>query len=214
VLVYFGTGQYLQSGDIGTASGNQVQSFYAVWDKGGAVTTIDRDQLQAQTIDSKTTEFGMEVRETSKNPVAWDTQFGWYMDLDQAVGERVVSQALLRYGRVIFLTVIPSTDTCDAGGVSWLMEVDAMQGGQTDVSSFDFNNDGLFDDADKLASGETASGVKTTVGITKPPAWFTGEDGKDFKVMTGTSGNLQSLGNKGGVATPGTLRRTYWQQIQ
>jgi hypothetical protein len=60
--------------------------------------------------------------------------------------------------------------------------------------------------------------VKTTVGITKPPAWFTGSDGKDFKVMTGTTGGIQSLGNKGGGGgnplTGGSLRRTYWRQIQ
>ena len=73
-----------------------------------------------------------------------------------------------------------------------------------------------------------ASGIKTTVGITKPPAWFTGSGGKDFKVMTGTTGGIQSLGNKsgstqkdededeeeGGGGGGGSLRRTYWMQIQ
>jgi hypothetical protein len=64
-----------------------------------------------------------------------------------------------------------------------------------------------------------ATGVRTTVGITKPPAWFTGQDGKDFKVMTGTTGGIQSLGNKGGDDDEDPIggsspRRTYWRQIQ
>lgn len=213
VLVYFGTGQYLEASDPLVT---EVQSFYGIWDNGSAITTTDRSELQEQTIVATTTEFGAELRETSTNTVDWATKFGWYMDLDQPspAGERVVTQALLRYGRVIFLTVIPSTDTCNAGGVSWLMELDAVTGAQTGTSSFDFNNDGSFDSDDNLASGATASGVQTTVGITKPPAWFTGPDGKDYKVMTGTTGSIQSLGNQGAPPTPGTLRRTYWLQIQ
>lgn len=235
VLVYFGTGQYLQSSDVANTN---VQTFYGIWDNGAAITTTDRSELQAQTIVQQTTEtFTLddmgtdttsdditqtnEFRETSANTVDWDTKLGWYMDLNEAssTGERVVTQALLYYGRVIFLTVIPSTDTCNAGGESWLMELDAVTGSQTATSSFDFNDDGSFDDGDTLASGGVASGVKTTVGITKPPAWFTGSDGKDYKVMTGTTGGIQSLGNKGdpsggGGGGAGTLRRTYWLQIQ
>jgi type IV pilus assembly protein PilY1 len=100
-----------------------------------------------------------------------------------------------------------------------LMELDAMTGAKTTDSSFDFNNDGAFDSGDYLSSGAVASGIKTTVGITKPPAWFTGDSGKDYKVMTGTTGGIQSLGNKGAPPTPpggggGILRRTYWLQIQ
>lgn len=215
VMVYFGTGQYLQSVDV---MNTNVQTFYGIRDNGTAILTTDRSELQQQTIDAQTTEFGVEVRQTSDNSVDWVARQGWYMDLDHPtpVGERVVTQALLRYGRVIFLTLIPSADACRAGGESWLMELDAITGGRTATSSFDFNNDDQFDSDDELASGEVASGVKTSVGITKPPAWFKGEDGKDFKVMTGTTGGIQSLGNKGEDVPPGdnSLRRTYWRQIQ
>lgn len=215
VLVYFGTGQYLQSLD---PLDTKVQTFYGIWDNGSAITTNDRSELQVQIITAKTTEFGADLRETSANSVDWTSKRGWYMDLDQPSpnGERVVTQALLRYDRVIFLTLIPSTDECVPGGESWLMELDAVTGGRTTTPNFDFNNDGNFDSSDYVASGEPPSGIKTTVGITKPPAWFTGTDGKDFKVMTGTTGGIQSLGNRGGGGTPGvpSLRRTYWLQIQ
>lgn len=234
VLVYFGTGQYLEASDPLVT---KVQSFYGIWDNGSPVTTTDRSELQVQSITNQTVQsFTLddkgtvstsddvvqtnELRETSANSVDWGVKRGWYLDMNypSAQGERIVTQALLRYGRVIFLTVIPSTDTCQAGGDSWLMELDAVTGSQTSSSSFDFNNDGQFDSGDFLTSGATASGVKTTVGITKPPAWFTGLDGKDYKVMTGTTGGIQSLGNKGEPPLfpggGGTLRRTYWLQIQ
>jgi type IV pilus assembly protein PilY1 len=111
------------------------------------------------------------------------------------------------------------------------MELDAVTGAKTTGSSFDFNNDGAFDGGDNLASGAVASGVKTTVGITKPPAWFTpsnsGSGGgsgttgtaTDFKVMTGTTGGIETVNNKGaqgggGGGGGGVLRRVYWLQIQ
>ncbi len=224
VMVYFGTGQYLEGDDV---SDKTVQSFYGIWDSGSAIATTDRSALQQQTISATTKEFGREVRETSANTVDWTSKRGWYMDFDvtDSAGERVVTQALLRYDRVIFLTLIPSTEVCNPDGESWLMELDALTGSRTAVSSFDFSGDpsggfdGSFDSADLLASGATASGIKTTVGITKTPAWFTGDSGKDYKVLTGTTGGIESVGNKGGGSPPppggvGTLRRTYWLQIQ
>ena len=43
-------------------------------------------------------------------------------------GERVVSLPILRNGRVIFPTLIPSPNPCEFGGSSWLMELDAVSG--------------------------------------------------------------------------------------
>lgn len=216
VMVYFGTGKYLQNVDVSDAS---IQSFYGIWDNGSAIATTDRSDLQQQSIVTTVGAFGATLRTTSGNSLDWDVKRGWYMDFTVALepGERVVTQALLRYDRVIFLTLIPSSVECQPGGSSWLMELDALTGSKTVDSSFDFNNDGKFD-SDDYASGSVVSGYKSTVGITKPPAWFTGTDGKDFKVMTGTSGGIESLGNKGGPPTPppgsGVFRRTYWIQIQ
>lgn len=228
-MVYFGTGIYLGTADIPDA---KEQSFYGIWDNGTAILTTDRSELQEQSILAKTTEFSTEVRETTTTVVTYPAKRGWYMDFDtpSPLGERIVTQALLRYGRVIFLTLIPSTEPCEPGGASWLMELDALTGAATATSNFDFNNDNLFDAKDNLASGGTAAGIKTTVGITKPPAWFVGADGKDYKVMTGTTGGIQSTGNNPGapVIPPcdplvdplcgggggGVAPRIYWRQIQ
>ncbi len=237
VLVEFGTGQYLEATDLMSPKFQQVQSFYAIWDHGSPITTTDRSELQQQSITdqashtftsnngtpddtSDDTTQTYAARITTRASVDWSTKKGWYMDLSEpsSTGERVVTQPIVKYGRVIFLTVVPSNDVCRAGGLSWLMELDAVTGAATTGSSFDFNNDGKFDSSDLLASGDVASGIMTSVGITKPPAWFTGSEGKDYKVMTGTTGGIQSVGNKGapppGPAGAGVLRRTYWMQIQ
>ncbi|OYW64502.1 MAG: hypothetical protein B7Z32_07185 [Hydrogenophilales bacterium 12-64-13] len=219
-MVYFGTGQYLQSDDV---TDGTVQSFYGIWDKGAAITTTNRSELQQQSIEDTLSAFGEELRQTSNASVDWTVKLGWYMDFSTASGERIVSQALLRHDRVIFLTLIPSTSVCEPGGESWLMELDALTGSRTLVSSFDFSgedgsSDGSFDGSDLLASGATASGIKTSVGISRTATWFTGKNGKDLKVLTGTTGGIQSIDNKGGESdddpTDGTFRRTYWLQIQ
>ena len=217
-LIYFGTGQYLTSFDL---TNTQVQSFYAIWDKGTA-GTITRSQLQAQTILAETTEFGFDARETSRNTVDWGGgKMGWYLDLispsGTLLGERVVSTSLVIYDRVVFSTLLPSSDPCQPGGTSWVMELSAMTGGGTTDSVFDLNNDDTFDSNDNLASGVAASGVKSSVGITKVPVWLedVSSTGKAYKELSGTSGNIMTLKNKSSATAggSGTVTRVYWQQI-
>jgi type IV pilus assembly protein PilY1 len=236
-LVYFGTGQYLQYVDV---NNKQEQSFYAIWDNGTAVATTDRSQLQQQSIDlemaktyvvddkgtpdtSDDVTATYSLRGTTSNTVDYATKRGWYMDLvppSGPAGERVISTPLLKYGRVIFVTLIPDAgDPCKPGGDSWLMELDAISGAAPTSSVFDFNNDGQFDSYDNLAGGG-ASGVKSTVGITKTPIWLDKDAGTGFKEMSGSSGEIMSLKNKGGGPPPGpgpgggTFKRIYWMQIQ
>ncbi len=239
VLVYFGTGIYLANTDV---SNTNVQSFYAIWDKPSATTTVARSSLVQQTITEEITAgttktispcvddpaipgnecvvtFNYDIRGTSKNTVDYTSQLGWYMDLvplnNSAAGERVISAALLKYDRIIFLTAIPSNNPCLPGGSSWLMEIDASTGGATSVSSFDFNNDDKFDGKDTLPSGNTGSGVKTTNGMVKATAWLDKEgSGVAFKEMSGTDSNIMTLKNKGEIVGVGKVNRLYWMQIQ
>ena len=228
-MVYFGTGLYLGASDILDV---KEQSFYGIWDDGTPIATTNRSELQQQSIVAKTTQFNVEVRETTSTTVTYPGVRGWYMDFNHPtlVGERVVTQPLLKHGRVIFLTLIPSTAACVPGGESWLMELEALTGAALAGSNFDFNSDGKFDADDLLVSGKAAAGIKTSVGITKPPAWFSGQapsgggPGVDAKIMTGTTGGIQSTANRGpdnpppsppGCPTcPPGAPRIYWQQIQ
>jgi type IV pilus assembly protein PilY1 len=215
VMVYFGSGQYLNSTDIDNTA---VQTFYAVWDN-GAPGTVTRSQLRSQTIDAETRQFGYDLRQTSNNTVDYATQRGWFVDLQLAGsganGERVIAPALLRYDRVIFMTTIPSRDVCVAGGSSWLMELDAYNGARGAPSFFDLNLDGAYTAADLLASGNAASGVKSPIGIARTPVWL--EQGRSsetaFKQLSGSTGGTFALRNRK-PAILGSVRRVFWQQIQ
>lgn len=219
VMVLFGTGRYLTDTD---PQGADVQSFYGVLDN-GTTSTVTRSQLRVQSITAETNQFGYTLRETSANTVDWATQRGWYMDLvgpgvaaTGPGGERIVSNPIVRYDRVIFVTTIPSTDVCEPGGTGWLMEVDYLTGSRTTVSAFDFNRDNLFNAGDLLASGNTASGVRSTEGILKTPAWLEQEPTSPvaIKQMSGSSGGIFVVANRKPANVGGTLRRIYWQQIR
>ncbi|MDD3937836.1 PilC/PilY family type IV pilus protein [Rhodoferax sp.] len=218
VMVYFGTGRYLQNSDI---NNTDVQSFYAIWDNGVAETLL-RSNLQMQSITAEVDEFGYQLRETSDTAVDWVNQRGWYMDLigpgvaaGGPGGERVIANSLIRYDRIIFVTAKPSTDPCVPGGSSWLMELDALTGARTSDSAFDLNNDDKFNADDLLRSGKTSSGVKSPVGMIKTPTWLeqSGSSQLAMKQMSGTSGNIFTLKNRKPV-TSGMVRRIFWQQLR
>ena len=230
-MVYFGTGRYLTSTDPADMT---VQSFYGIWDNpsltpSGSTPSVSRSSLQQQyiTVDASvagTQEYGFYNRETTSNPVNYATQNGWFMDLlpytvsgtsytaGTPQGERVRSIPLLKYNRVIFVTLIPSLDPCKPGGESWLMELNAQDGNATAVSSFDFNNDNKFNNDDLLQSGHVSSGIMlTSVGIATSPTWLEKNATSAIKVITGSKGTTISIGNKGGSGVSG--QQIYWQQI-
>lgn len=228
-LVYFGTGRYLASGDQNVMD---METFYSIWDKPGAVATVTKSQLQAQTILAEVTFGSNQTRATSANAVDYSAQRGWYMDLLQPttptlIGERVVTQPLLRNGNVIFTTLIPSTDPCVPGGTGWLMELNAQTGARPDSSQLELNNDGLFDASDYVTidiggvpTKVVVTGLKSTVGIIKVPAVVDVGTGKEYKFLSGTSGGVQSVTEKGSTTTPlpsgvtpATGSRTSWKEL-
>jgi type IV pilus assembly protein PilY1 len=236
-LILFGTGKYFESGDNLVSADPPVQSFYGIWDDGTRIATTDRSELQEQQIvyEDEWDFIGPEGTETwpirlvSKNSVDYVTspvKRGWFMDLvtptytseppdfmnDSPVnikkGERVVSAPLIRSGRVIFTTIIPSSDPCAAGGSSWLMEVDALTGGRLGHSVFDLNLDKLFDDGDWV-HGFPVSGLQPNVGMIKTPAVISAGE-IEYKFAGGSSGAIQTIVEKGGE----NLGRQSWRQLR
>lgn len=216
VMLFFGTGRYFVSGDNATTP---VESLYGVWDDKPSSAPYGRTDLQQQTI----TYQGTDYRIVSQNAVTYSgggAKKGWYLDLippgGSAQGERSVTTPLLRHGRVIFTTIIPSTDVCSAGGSSWLMEINQSTGGRLDYSVFDLNNDNLFTGSDMRSDGSVdryVSGKKGNVGITKAPAWLSAGE-RAYKIQSGTdtsgaTGGVQVTKNKGGATRP----RTGWRQL-
>jgi type IV pilus assembly protein PilY1 len=145
-MVYFGTGQYIASGDTSSTS---TQTFYGIWDKG--TKEILRADLTPQTI----TTTG-DTRTLSSTAVNYTTKNGWYIDLDStnaATGERVAVDSLIRDDEVHFNTLIPSSTVCGYGGSSWLMRVNRDTGGDTTTPPFDTNGDGVFTGTDAHIGG-------------------------------------------------------------
>ena len=227
-MIYFGTGKFFEKDDNIVPANPPVNSFYGIRDNGAAITATDRSTLQAQAITGEPTVNGTKYRLTEQNPVNWSTQDGWYMDLvspvDGKQGERVVSTPLLRNGRIIFATMIPSPSPCDYGGTSWLMELDAMTGGRLDYTPYDVNGDKTFDSSDYVtttdSNGQTqtiaVSGQGTSQGIFKTPkVVLVPEDSQrkdEVKPITLSDGEIKLLPENQGTNV--VWGRRSWQQLQ
>jgi type IV pilus assembly protein PilY1 len=221
--VLFGTGKFLEDPTDKQLSPRREQSFYGIYDPntGAASDAFNgRGSLAAQTIDSEQTVTvggnSFLLRVTSNS--APGTR-GWFMDLvspgDNFQGERVVSNPLLRNGRVIFTTVIPDQDPCGFGGRSWLMELDSVTGQRLAEAPFDLNRDGKFDENDFVPGTPPVppSGMNSgEVGITPEPGVLTDPvHGIEYKYTPGTSGNIQVVGENPGA---GNVGRQSWRQIR
>jgi len=224
LMVYFGTGKYFETTDNTVGTNPQMQSFYGVWDKpvsgnslnGWEITDAKAESLLRQRITDETNDY----RVFSKTVVDWSAKRGWFMDLGSpgtgtatiAAGERAVSLPLLRAGRIIFTTVIPSSDPCLAGGTSWLMELDAFTGGNLNYAVLDINGDGEFNSADKIvcAAGQCdPGGLKSREGIIKTPGIVSAGD-TEYKYSGGSSGNVLVITEKGSVKEG----RMSWRQLR
>lgn len=219
-LIFFGTGKFFETGDNLT---NTVQSLYGIWDKddgnSACVSSSDsciyptnRSTLQQQTILAATSANGNNWRVVSNNSIDWNSKRGWYIDLIS--GERSVSVPLLRHGRAIFTTIIPSTDICSGGGTSWIMEVDMRSGGRISDSVFDVNKDAKFDTSDNLTVAGIGtvpvSGIQSKVGIINTPSVISAGS-IEYKYAAGSSGGIMDIPEKGSESAGG---RQSWRQLR
>lgn len=236
-MVYFGTGRYLTTTDPNPPY--SVNTFYAVWDWqtkqtvnaninpsagpiAGSVTTRNSALLQQQTTLATVTVGGIDFRVTSDNSVNWSTQRGWYWDFPNSAstGERMVVAPIIRNGKAIITTLVPSTMSCDAGGTGWLTDLDALSGSRLSESPFDVNQDNSFTAADLVtvviggvSRQVTVSSRRSQVGITPLPTVIAGGPGKEYKVTSGSTGGRESiLENPGGAQGASVIRRA-WREI-
>ncbi len=211
VIVLFGTGRYIETTDVSTTS---VQSLYGIRDSGTVIA--GRADLVQQTVIDTETVGGKQYRAVSANAVNWASRRGWYVDLPSS-GERVVVDPILRNGRLIVPTTVPSTDPCAVGGYSWLMELDYLTGGRLNVAAFDVNADGTVTDAlDSVnfasAGSQQASGVRLdAIGSTPSVVRGFGDDGSlENKYLNQSTGGIARVLESG---QPLSNRRTSWRQI-
>ena len=189
------------------------------------------------TNDDGSTDTTITARISTNNAIVWHTgngnptgspittHLGWRMDLlntqlgtnSNNLGERQVSDSILRNGRIIFTTLIPSNDPCTFGGTGVLMELDAADGSRLDESPFDFTGDKQFDPDDHINSsgggGITelpASGKVSEVGIITSPTILSDKD-VEFKFASGSTGGIDSTTENPG---PGATGRQSWKQLR
>jgi type IV pilus assembly protein PilY1 len=217
-VVYFGTGKYLEVSD-NTPVGATTQTFYGVWDNPTAqeqsTSPLTRSTLLQQTVLLESPVNGQQTRVTSNNTINWSTQSGWFIDLP-AAGERQVSDPVLRNGRVIFTTLVPTSEICNFGGTSWLMELDVRGGSRLDESAFDLNNDQKFDESDYVTitvAGNNekvpVSGISSSEGILPTPSVL--HAGKvEYKYSSGSSGGIFVTTENPGRFTRG---RQSWRHL-
>lgn len=227
VLVMFGTGQYIASGDASTTS---VQSVYGVWDNendgvdGEGEKT--RAELLEQTIDFQGTISNLDIRVVSDNSISWtggSAKEGWYLDLVyddgdsntiDELGERVVTTPVLRGKTLFFNTTIASPNPCSAGGSGWLMSLDYSNGGRPDNSIFDIDGDYSVNESDLVTYGNVrdvvAGGQRFRQGMPASPAFL---GNKQYTPgTTTTSGDeieVRTVEELGGAKTG----RLSWQQL-
>jgi len=219
VLVVFGTGSYIDTGDTSTT---QVQTMYGIWDKldDNTIDSTDRTNLQVQTVNTTivtgtstvslsggtSVDKDHDYRTISTNLVDWVSVKGWYMNLPDT-GERIAFNPQVLGGNLLkFSSVIPSADVCESGGTSWDYYVDALTGRRLSWSVFsefaalqDFGGTSAY-----------ASARKSAIGITPPGTVLTEGQGRGTVFEGGSTGEMDYYKANLGQATAG---RISWREI-
>lgn len=179
IWVFFGTGQYLNTNDLGN---KQVQSWYGIKDNG------TNDKLRSSLLERKilaeqevTTAGGTQTARVIQEGTREDliNKQGWYIDLYRlvnnkptALGERMITQNQFQGSALISNTRIPdATDPCAPSGVGMIMSINPFTGARLSDAYFDINNDGLINNADLITINgvpTVASGIGFETGFSNP----------------------------------------------
>ncbi|TDV42072.1 type IV pilus assembly protein PilY1 [Pseudomonas helmanticensis] len=201
--VFVGTGKFNETAD---KTNKDLQAFYSVWDADGGSGQLTVSSLQPQAITGSFSGSSGQFLTTTQNDTTYPAEKGWYLPLvynNVLTGERVINQASIVLGRIVFTTAsVDTTDPCASFGTGKLVELDAFSGKMLNYAVLDTSSDGLVDSNDSISSG-----VIFTGGI--PTLNFVSSDGKR-KGTTDTSGTITIIVEKGG----GGSRRIMWRQIQ
>ena len=224
-MVYVGTGRYIDNGDKSPPA-SPTQTFYGIWDKGVASTTVPvaRADLLPQTITTSSP-----TRSITSTAIAWRVSgsiacaadgtgqcLGWRVDLP-AVGEMSVTNPVLlttdvvTMPRIIFTTLVPNTSACSAGGTGWLMELNPINGGSLSAPFVDTNGDGVID-----ASDGTPAGIDLGIGLISEPVIISDPANQQIdKALSGSTGAVKLVKQTGLIpTTPPPNGRKSWRQLR
>jgi type IV pilus assembly protein PilY1 len=207
LMVYFGTGQYIATGDVSNIDN---QSFYGIHDTGSTVLQTALVEQKFLTAESPTT------RLLTQNGVDYNSKAGWFINLTQEAGERVIVDAFELEGLIFFNTMTPSDIPCSGGGSSWLMSVDKKTGGTPTISAFDFDRNGSITSTDGYAAG-----IKFEYGIASKTTVLKTNTDVNYGYTSGTGANGSNLDGDlpvtkevlPGSLAPATGERQSWIQL-
>lgn len=248
LVVLFGTGRFIQTGD-NSRVGQQTQTFYGIFADpiNESVTpaqltasspNASRGELLEQVVEREVTlPDGQSGRVTSQNeinfsPAAGVVHKGWYIDLyntnvgsvdDTAaaaglnLGERQISRPILRFGRVVFTTIVPSDDLCVPDGSGWLMEIDARTGARPKRPVLDITEDLMVDNDDIFDEGDpddpdddvNISGIGSPDGMLSTPAVLSVNPDLEIKYSVRSNNTTAVIGE----AAAGRAGRITWREI-
>ncbi|MEH6688554.1 MAG: PilC/PilY family type IV pilus protein [Halopseudomonas sabulinigri] len=214
-LLLFGTGQFLQPGDLTNTS---TQAFYAVLDTAnppnGGLTPA---HLQKQSVLGEQTDAasGRTIRLASATPVDWTRQYGWQMSLPDK-GEKVSRAARIKDSRVLFSSgsiIGENTDPCVTQAGGWLMSLALDSGAMLPVATMDSNADGRVSSLDKPAAG-----IRLDIGLPGELSALDVPIGADSEAQTDCSPEIYLLqGSAGPTAVQGQahcrFQRILWRQL-
>jgi type IV pilus assembly protein PilY1 len=222
MMVYFGTGKFIEGPAIDTAS-TAVQSIYGIWDmagRTGPATLANKSELESQTITSATTVEGVAARAVSNVQIAaWgkgggSQRMGWKADFTLVPGERVVSNPdYWGTGRIHFVTIKPDTNACGAGGETWEYQLNTRNGGRPLQTVWDYNADGKLDGYDNAASKDVLVGIRVPGGIAAAPIRIDTPQGRmTISPGAGTADPTTVQPNKSDKDP--TIGRQGWRQLR
>ncbi|RON86922.1 pilus assembly protein [Pseudomonas fluorescens] len=201
--IFVGTGKFNETAD---KTNKDLQAFYSVWDADGGSGQLTVSSLQAQAITGVFSGSSGQFVTTTQNDTTYPGERGWYLPLvynNALTGERVINQASLVLGRIIFTTAsVDTTDPCSSFGTGKLVELDAFSGKMLNYAVLDTNADGVVDSNDTISSGVVFTGGIPTLNAIV--------NGATRKIVNDSSGGITTLVEKSG----GGSRRIMWRQIQ
>ncbi|PIE20462.1 MAG: hypothetical protein CSA61_01695 [Neptuniibacter caesariensis] len=202
LMLYFGTGSFYRDGDNIVDANSPVQTLYGIIDRNQIIT--GRAQLNQQRIKNYQLVSGDPYVALSNKPMQI-TDRGWYVDMsyqDKFYGALNQNRPVYQLGRVVFTTLIPSTDPCKAGGYTYEFSLDPDNGGNVSFPVYDVNGDGVVDDNDYIEYTETDAGGNTVtvrvfasgkgsegINNTTQDSYTKDDDGNSYVVSPGKDGS-------------------------
>jgi type IV pilus assembly protein PilY1 len=133
--------------------------------------TVDGQSLTLRFITRHTAQWVVQADgDQQPNPSsAEDNNAGWLFDLPIA-GERIINDPIIRDGKLLFTSSIPTTETCRAGGDAIFHEVDACSGRRLRDPQLDITGNRIVDAQDEVEITYTDPDTGGSVTERVPPS--------------------------------------------